>query len=95
MNTNTNSNSYVKNSPIKEILFYNPSEEFKAIYFDKLNIMAVDKCLRLIKEHKLNLDDTHLNEFFDLRNKHVEACFDKFFALHQIFDEEFFSMNDS
>lgn len=72
-----------------QILFMNPQYEFQSLYFDKLQILAVDKCLRLIKDHKLKEDDQHMNEFFDLRNKHVEACFDKFYALHKVFDEEY------
>ncbi len=50
--------------------------------------MAIDKCLILLKDFKLNLDDSHSMEFFDSRNKHVEACLDKVYELHKIFDEE-------
>jgi hypothetical protein len=66
----------------------NLSEEFKFLYFDKLKLMGIDKCLRLNKEFKIETSENEMLEFFDLRNKHVEACLDKFFALHKIYDEE-------
>ncbi len=80
---------------VKQSKYYicNPSEEFKVLYFDKLKLMGIDKCLRLNKEFKIETSENEMLEFFDLRNKHVEACLDKFFALHKIFDEELY--NDS
>jgi hypothetical protein len=68
----------------------NKKEEFQSLYFDKIISLALDKCLRLHKEHKIALDDHEMGELVDLRNKHIEACLDKVFALHRVFDEEFF-----
>ncbi len=73
----------------KQILFFNPKEEFQTIYFDKLHMMAIDKCLRLNNDFKIETSENEMMEFFDMRNKHVEACLDKIFALHKIFDEEY------
>ncbi len=77
--------------PNKEKMIYtcNPSEEFKVFYFDKLKLLAIEKCLRLNKDFKIETSENEMMEFFDLRNKHVEACLDKVFALHRIFDEEY------
>ena len=71
-----------------EILFYNPKAEFRSLYFDKLKILAVDKCLKVNKEFKIDHDSHDSMELIDTRNKHIEACYDKFFALHGIYDDE-------
>jgi hypothetical protein len=66
-------------------------KQFKMIYFDKLMLLAVEKCLRANKEfcRSHNYDTEHAQaEIIDLRNKHVEACYDKIFAFHKIYDEE-------
>jgi hypothetical protein len=68
--------------------FYNPKEEFNMIYFDKLQLLAVDKCLKLHKEHKEEIDAQEL-ELIDKRNKFVEACLSKVFTLHKVFDNEY------
>ncbi len=78
---------------MKQILFFNPKEEFHTIYFDKLHLIIIDKCLRLNKEHKIAPDEHEGMEFFDSRNKQVQACFDKVFALHKVFDDEYFADN--
>ena len=71
------------------IMFINPREEFQTLYFDKLHLMAIDKCLRLNSDFKIETSENEMMELFDMRNKHVEACLDKVFTLHKIFDEEF------
>jgi hypothetical protein len=76
-----------KNSEQNFIL--NPKQEFQSLYFDKLQLLAIDKCLRLNKEYKIATDENEMMDFVDLRNKHVEACLDKVYALHRIFDEEY------
>ncbi len=73
----------------QRIMFINPREEFQTLYFDKLHLFAIDKCLRLHADFKIEHSENEMMEFFDMRNKHVEACLDKVFALHKIFDEEY------
>lgn len=66
-------------------------DHFKILYFDKLMLLAIEKCLRANKEfcRSHNYDTEHAQaELIDLRNKHMEACLDKIFAFHQIYDEE-------
>jgi hypothetical protein len=66
-------------------------KHFKTLYFDKLILLAVEKCLRANKDfcRSHNYDTEHAQaEIIDMRNKHVEACFDKIFAFHKIYDEE-------
>lgn len=66
-------------------------KQYEVLYFDKLMMLAVEKCLRINKEfcRSHGYDTEHAQaEIIDMRNKHLEACFDKFFALHEIFDAE-------
>jgi hypothetical protein len=73
----------------QRIMFMNPREEFQTLYFDKLHLVAIDKCLRLHPDFKIEHSENEMMEFFDMRNKYVEGCLDKVFALHKIFDEEY------
>lgn len=72
-----------------DTFLFNPKNEFHLMYFDKLHLMAINKCLRLHGDFKIETSENEMMEFFDMRNKHVEACLDKVFALHKVFDEEY------
>ena len=74
----------------------NSEKHFENLYFDKLMILSIDKCLRTNKEfcRSHGYDTEHAQaELIDFRNKHLEACFDKIFALHKIYDEELINFN--
>lgn len=73
----------------QRIMLMNPREEFQTLYFDKLHLLAIDKCLRLNNDFKIEHSENEMMEFFDMRNKHVEVCLDKVFAIHKIFDKEY------
>ncbi len=77
------------NSERKLNLYFNLEEEYQTMYFDNISMLAVDKCLRLHKEHKEGHSDHGDAQFVDARNKHVEACLNKIFALHGVFDDEY------
>lgn len=72
---------------------FNAKEEFQYLYFDKLLILSIDKCLKLHKEFKIGVDDNDQTEMIDMRNKYIEACLDKVFAFHKIYDEELSNYN--
>ena len=40
-------------------------------------------------DFKIEHSENEMMEFFDMRNKHVEVCLDKVFAIHKIFDKEY------
>lgn len=67
--------------------FINPKKEFEAIYFDKLSLLAISSCLKINPEHFIDKEDQL--QLIDSRDKNVEACLDKIFALHKIFDDEY------
>lgn len=81
--------NYDKKINLKNFVFYNPENDFNTLYFDKLSMLAIDKCLKLHKDHRDSHSDHGQMELIDNRNKFVEACLNKVFDLHRIFDEEY------
>jgi hypothetical protein len=73
----------------KYYLFYNCENDFNTLYYDKLSMLAIDKCLKLHKEQRESHSDHGQMELIDNRNKFVESCLNKVFDLHKIFDEEY------
>ena len=39
----------------QRIMLMNPREEFQTLYFDKLHLLAIDKCLKVEKKYILLL----------------------------------------
>lgn len=68
------------------------AEKYKALYSDKLQMLAVVKCLELHNEYFKNqhYDENYAQgELIDHRNKRIEACLDQVYSLHRVFNEEF------
>jgi len=69
----------------------NIQSEFDMLYFDKLQLLAIDKCLYTCKNHvRSEKYDTEYaqGELIDHRSKCMEGCLDRVYALHRVFDEE-------
>ena len=65
--------------------------EFNTLYFDKLYLLAINKCMFVHNDFVYShyYETGHgQTTIIDRRNKLFEACLDKVFALHKIFDEE-------
>lgn len=69
-------------------------EEYAKLYRDKLNIFAVSKCLNLnskyYKSHYYQEEGSH-HEIVDRRNKHIEACLDQVYYLHEAFNDVYYN----
>jgi len=71
--------------------------EFDSLYFDKLLILAIDKCLYTCKNHvRFEKYDKEYaqSEFIDFRSKCMEGCFDRVYALHKGFNDEILKSNE-
>jgi hypothetical protein len=69
----------------------NLEQEYKQLYFDKLSLLAIKQCLKVHNEFVLShyYETSHgQTTIVDRRNKLFEACLDKVFTLHKIYDEE-------
>ncbi len=66
-------------------------EEYSLLYKDQLQLLALKKCLYL---HDKYFKSQHYEENYaqgeliDHRNKHIEACLDQVYDLHEVFIEE-------
>ena len=71
----------------------NLEKEFNQLYFDKLSLLAIKKCSMVHSDFVLShyYETSHgQTTIIDRRNKLFEACLDKVYALHRIYDEELF-----
>ena len=72
-------------------------KEYQLIYFDKLNIISINKCLNLYSEYfKSQQYEEHYaqGELIDTRNKRIESCLDKVLRLHSIFNDEYYKYSN-
>lgn len=67
--------------------FIDGKEEMNALYFDKLLINAIDHCMRLNPSFKTPIEND-MSRLTDSRDKNMEACIEKYLALHKVFDNE-------
>jgi hypothetical protein len=66
--------------------------DLNLLYFDKLNLLAIKKCMYVHNDfvYSYEYETGHGNSrIIDKKNKLFEACLDKVYALHKIFDDEF------
>ncbi len=57
-------------------------------------MLGIDKCLRMNKKFKVHVE-SEFGQFVDTRDKNMEACLDKYFALHSVFDEEYLKLTQT
>lgn len=67
--------------------FLNPKEEFKSLYFDKLLINGIAHCMKINPKFKIPIEP-EIGKIVDNREKNMESCLEKYFALHKLYDEE-------
>jgi hypothetical protein len=69
----------------------NLENEFKEIYFDKLSLLAIKQCMKVHNDFVLShyYETSHgQTTIIDRRYKLFEACLDKVYGLHKVFDDE-------
>lgn len=77
----------------KNNFLINPQLEFTLLYFDKILLLGIDKCLRLNKKFRVHVE-SDFGQLIDTRDKNMESCLDKIFALHRVFDDEYTKLNN-
>jgi hypothetical protein len=71
----------------------NLDNDFNQLYSDKLNLLAIKQCSKVHNDFVYShyYETSHgQTTIIDRRNKLFEACLDKVYALHKIYDEELF-----